>query len=77
MRFRITLSSVPDSRSADQISIMEWEIDWHESRHKVVDVIQGGVNQLVAEGGYAVPGDDPDRDEYDDDRDGKDMDPHY
>lgn len=47
-----------------------------------MDIFTQAIEQAVAEGGqaergYTVPGDDPDRNEWDDDRDGKDMDPHY
>lgn len=78
---------VPDIHSTEQVPIVDEEFDFHESRHKVFDVFDAAIEQLKAEGGQEegtlsahltpAPTNDPERAEYDDDKDAKDMDPHY
>lgn len=90
MRYHLVVWIVPDIHSTEQVPIVDEEFDFHESRHKVVDIFYAAIEQAKAEGGQEegtvagmpkyltpAPTNEPDRAEYDDDKDAKDMDPHY
>lgn len=49
MRYHVVVFLVPDPSAIDQEVILDEEFDWPESRHKVIDVISAGIEELKTE----------------------------